>query len=76
MTQNLIEHSPVGTVGTAPGVPRDRATGERHRRRHTARHPGLRDIAVSAGLMGLTGVMFWIIAGGFFALIGSTWLEP
>jgi hypothetical protein len=37
--------------------------------------PGGRDVAVAGGLIALTGVVFWLVAGGVLALL-TPWIAP
>ena len=63
----MVEESTIKEDGITPNL-------IEHRR--PAHHRELRDVVIGVGLMGLTGAMFWIIAGGLLVLLGSPWLEP
>ena len=75
MAQDLVQRPAVEVVETASEAPRDRAENERHRRR-PAHDRELRDVVIAVGLMGLTGALFWITAGGLLVLFGSPGIEP
>jgi hypothetical protein len=73
VTQDLVERPAHDAADLTPGAP----PAERgDRRAREASQPGLREVAVAAGLIGLSGFLFWVLVGGSIALLGGSWIAP